>query len=236
MSTGTTSRVRDQQLLRGVLKTLALRWDLTPAQLTAVERRSWVLAAARGTLIAERGARFSGIFTLGLGSVKLMLRGSESARTVRIVAAGQSFGEALALLGKPSPFDAVALTASKLVVIPSAVVIGLMENDARFARRIAFMIAERYYELLAELQSATTQRSVQRLAAYLRSLASEAAESSYAVTLPVSKTLLAERLGMKKETLSRLLRQLAEQKLIEVSSRNVHVLDGLRLAELARAH
>jgi DNA-binding IclR family transcriptional regulator len=50
----------------------------------------------------------------------------------------------------------------------------------------------------------------------------------------MSKTLLAARLGMKKETLSRLLSDLARQGLIEVSGRDIAIRDAARLRELAQ--
>ena len=50
--------------------------------------------------------------------------------------------------------------------------------------------------------------------------------------LPVSKTLLAARLDMKKETLSRLLRRLAADGLIKVSGREIAILDRERLERL----
>jgi CRP-like cAMP-binding protein len=51
--------------------------------------------------------------------------------------------------------------------------------------------------------------------------------------LPFSKTLIAARLAMKKETLSRLLRQFTDQDLIAVSRGEVSVLDRDRLTKLA---
>jgi CRP-like cAMP-binding protein len=55
------------------------------------------------------------------------------------------------------------------------------------------------------------------------------ANGSNEVQLPFSKTLLAARLGMKKETLSRLLRQFAEDGVIAVTRRRVAILDRERL-------
>jgi len=57
---------------------------------------------------------------------------------------------------------------------------------------------------------------------------------THTVRLPVSKTLVAARLGITKETLSRLLRSLAERRLIEVSQREIAILDRAALSEMAR--
>jgi CRP-like cAMP-binding protein len=46
----------------------------------------------------------------------------------------------------------------------------------------------------------------------------------------VSKTVVAALVGVKKETLSRLLRDLSERRLIEVSRRDITILDREQLA------
>ena len=51
--------------------------------------------------------------------------------------------------------------------------------------------------------------------------------------LPATKTAVAARLGVKKETLSRLLHALAARSVIEVRGRDVAILDRAGLAALA---
>jgi CRP-like cAMP-binding protein len=53
------------------------------------------------------------------------------------------------------------------------------------------------------------------------------------VDLPVSKTIVAARLGMKKETLSRLLHQFTADGIIGVARREIAILDRARLASVA---
>jgi CRP/FNR family transcriptional regulator len=53
------------------------------------------------------------------------------------------------------------------------------------------------------------------------------------VRLPATKTAIAARLGVTRETLSRLLRELATRGLIEVARNEIMIFDRARLAELA---
>jgi CRP-like cAMP-binding protein len=53
------------------------------------------------------------------------------------------------------------------------------------------------------------------------------------VHLPVSKTVVAARLGLKKETLSRLLQKFSSAGLIAVSHRDIAILNVGRLTEIA---
>jgi DNA-binding MarR family transcriptional regulator len=54
------------------------------------------------------------------------------------------------------------------------------------------------------------------------------------VQLPASKTVIAARLGVTKETLSRLLRQMSDEGLIAMSKRELTLRDRERLAAAAR--
>ena len=107
------------------------------------------------------------MFGLAYGSVKLSLRGQDGEeRVLQLVSAGQTFGEANSLLGRPGHGEAIALADSKLVVIPATAIFALMDRETRFARAVALLLAERTLEMLAEVESAM-QRGAQRLASYL---------------------------------------------------------------------
>jgi CRP-like cAMP-binding protein len=221
--------------MQGVLKTASLFRSAAPAQIADLTRQCWCRHAKRGESIVAKGARLPGVFAVAIGTVKLALRGEPGAeRVVRLVGAGQTFGEPSALLGQPARFEASAVTDCKLVVIPSAAIFGLIERDPRCAREIVLALAERASELLAELESTSVHGGAQRLAQFLGSLAEPVEGNGGCVArLPTSKTLIASRLGMKKETLSRLLRAFSQSGLIEVAQREISILDRARLAELA---
>jgi CRP-like cAMP-binding protein len=229
--------MRDLRFAEGVVSNLSLFSGISPSQLAAVAKHCWTLSARRGDTLVSRDERLAGVYALAYGSVKLALRSADrEERVLRLVGAGQTFGEAAALLGRASRYEALALVESRLIVIPSAAIFNLLDRDPRFARNMVKRLAARTFELLAELETATMRRGSQRLASYLDSLVEPAAAvGSCTVQLPVSKTLVAARLGVKKETLSRLLRQFADEGVISVSRREITILDRQRLAALAEA-
>jgi CRP-like cAMP-binding protein len=226
----------DLRLVQGLVPRLRIFSSVAPATLAPLVKQCWVLPAPRGTSITQRGASLPGVFGVAYGSVKLSLRSQDGEeRVLQLVSAGQTFGEAKSLLGRAGRCEAMALVDSKLVVIPAAAIFSLMDRDPRFARAMTLLLAERALELLTEVESAM-QRSAQRLASYLGSLTETAdgnGNGSCTVRLPVSKTLVAARLGVKKETLSRLLRQFATEGLIEVSRRDIAILDRAGLSRLS---
>ena len=236
--------VRDQRLIEGVVSAIPLLAGASPAQMAAVVRHCSTLSARRGEAIASRDSCLPGVFAVGYGTVKLALRGPDGEeRVLRLVGAGQTFGEATALLGRPCRYEARALGDCKLVIIPSSSILALIDRDPRLARQVVNTLAERSFELIGEVESSCLRRGSQRLASYLASLAEPAAgaggnggngaSGSRTVRLPATKTVIASRLDMKKETLSRLLRSLSEQGLIQVAQREITILDPERLAALA---
>ncbi len=225
----------DRSLIEGVLANVTLFRGATPAQIGALAAQCWTMGARRGEAFVAKGTRLPGAFTIAHGSAKLCVRGHNGdEKVVRFLRAGQPFGLANALLGRPAAFEASAVSDCKLVVVPAAAVFALLEADPRRARQAMLVLAERNLDLLAELEAVTLRNGAQRLASYVRSLADRTPNgATYTVRLPASKTLVASRLDMKKETLSRLLRALSGQGMIRVAGGEITVLDEASLARLA---
>lgn len=227
----------DRRLIHGVLGNTDLFRGVGPQQAAAIAAQCWSVEAKRSQPIVTKGARLPGLFAIAFGTVKLALRqGDSGQRVVRLVQAGQTFGEATAILGRVANFEAIAVTPCRLVVVPSAAILGLIDCDPRGARQLIFELAKRNLELLEEIESSSMRRTAQRLATYLASLAEPAGANGSGVRkvrLPATKTLIASRLDMKKETLSRLLGRLARMGLIEVAGGDITLLDPERLGALA---
>jgi CRP-like cAMP-binding protein len=219
-----------------VLANTELLRGLAPLQAAALAAQCWTIEAKRTQPIAPKGERLPGVFAIAYGTVKLAFRqGADGQRVVRLAQAGQTFGEASALLGRAACVEAMAVTACRLVVVPSAAILELIDCDPRGARQVVLALARRNLELLAEIESSSLHRSGQRFAAYIASLPASShgnGDSACRVRLPASKSLIASRLDMKKETLSRLLRALTADGLIAVDGGEITLLDRERLGRL----
>lgn len=224
----------DRSLIEGAVSRSRLFRGISPDQNQAIARESWTIAAQRGGVLATRYGRLPGVFLVAVGMAKLSLRAGDGEEHVtRVVVPGDSFGVSTAMLEEPCRYEARALAYSKLVVIPSAVILTLIDRDSRFARHIVKSLAERCADLLAKVESTCTRDSEQRLAFYLAKLMSPAGPvDNCTVRLPVSKTVIASLLDMTKETLSRGLHSLSARGLIRVSRDEVAILDRSRLESL----
>ena len=232
---GANGNARDPRLVEGVIANLPLFRDVCRSNVAQIATHARIEYCRRGALIARQGEPLTGVIALGYGIAKLVLprrRGDE--RVLRFVGANESFGEAAALLGRPCPVDAFALADTLLAVIPVRSLRHLQERDNVLAGNLVKVLAEGMLELIAGIDASVGRSSAQRLAAYLQSLADpQTAATSCAVQLPVTKTAVAAHLGITKETMSRLLRDLKDRGLILMDRSTITILDRARLAVIA---
>jgi len=227
---------RDPRLIEGIVSNLPLFRDVSRASIALVASQARIEHFRRGALIARQGAPLPGVIAFAYGLAKLVLpRRKGDERVLRFVGANESFGEAATLLERPCPVDAVALADAMLAVIPVRVLRQLQERDCVFANNLVRTLAEGLLGLVADIDARAGRSSAQRLAAYLDALASSRDDEAAccAVQLPVTKTALAARLGITKETMSRLLRELKDQRLILMDRGSITILDRARLAGIA---
>jgi CRP-like cAMP-binding protein len=232
---GKRKAIRDPRLIEGVLANLPLMDGVSRQVVRELSTQSTVLSVKRGEVPVSRGQSVRGVYAIAYGSVKKRLRHPSGAeRVLALLGPGDTFAEVPALLAQPSRVEVVALADSMLLMINAACISVQTERDPRLARNVANVLARRLQALLGELERGMLP-SLQRLAAYIDSLAEPGAEpGSWVARLPVSKTLIAARLDMKKETLSRLLHELAERGTISVSRRVITILDRAGLAAVHR--
>jgi CRP/FNR family transcriptional regulator len=197
------------------------------ARLAALARRAAVREARAASSVLRHGEPVPGLMVVRHGLVKLSL-GGDPQRVLRLVGPGESFAEAPLLAGEPAQLDAVAVTPCALVIVPREPLLALFERDRLFARLLLATLCRRALALVAEFEATAVHGARERLAGYLCSLGD-------AARLPAPKAVIASRLGMTKETLSRLLRAFIDEGLIAVSSREIRVLDRPRLTAAGRA-
>lgn len=234
-ATTNNNDARHDRIVESVVANMAMLRDATRSQLAEIAAHARARTLQRGTVACRLGEPMPGILIVAFGLLKLSLPRSESEeRVLRLVGANESFGEAPALLDRPAPFDAATLSESLLVVVPRAPVLRLIERNSVVAQSLVAHLAEDCLSLLSELQALAQHNGVQRLASYLVSLAErEQGADGCQVRLPASKTTVAARLSIQKETLSRMLRDLTQRGCIRVEGRAITILDRERLAGLA---
>jgi CRP-like cAMP-binding protein len=126
---------------------------------------------------------------------------------IALFARGESFAEAVMFLGSTFPVSAAAVDETRLLVIPAEPFRRALQSDNQLCFKMMAAMALHLRRLVGQVEQLTARSSSERLAEFLLSLARGGAESAI-VHLPYDKSLLAARLGMQPETLSRALTKL----------------------------
>jgi CRP-like cAMP-binding protein len=236
MDTAADETGQNDRATERLLRATALFENLAPAHIGRLAALSRKQTIRRGSTICSQGEPMPAVVALADGSAMLALRRPDGGRrTVRFIGAREIFGLATALHNRPCPVDVIALADSLVISVPVPPLLRLLGMDPGFARDLLRELADDYLALLEELQASVQKNAVQRLASYLASLAEpNGTPHTWIARLPVSKTVLADRLGITKETMSRLLRELMAQGAIEVARRDITILDRSLLASAGR--
>jgi CRP-like cAMP-binding protein len=183
-------------------------------------------------LLFRQGEPATDFFIVVNGWVKLFrITASGEETVIHILAKGDSFAEAVAFTGRNYPATAEAVTAVRVVRLPAAHLIRCLREDPDIALAMIASTLQHLHHLVQQIEQLKAQSGVQRVAAFLTSLCSTE-HGSCAIALPYDKALIAARLGLKPESLSR---AFAKLKVVGVSvdASSVMVCDVAKLRQFA---
>lgn len=165
----------------------------------------------RGATIFLQGERASAIYIVAEGWIKLYRIAPNGAEAVvGVFTRGASFGEAVAFRNDTYPVAAEAVTDCALIRIEADAFLRQIRENPEVAISILSATYTHLHGLVAQVEQLKAQTGAQRVAEFLLELA-PCAEGACQVTLPYDKVLIAGRLGMKPESLSRAFARLKEQ-------------------------
>jgi CRP-like cAMP-binding protein len=217
-----------------IISRLPLFQKLAPDQIAALEPACRERRLSKGEMLFQKGDPAKGFFVVVFGQIKLAFPSAQgNEKVVEILGPQQSFGEAVMFMGRPYPVFAEALTDTLLLAIGSAPVFELLAVDPLFARRMLAGLSTRLHALVQDVETYSLRSSTQRVVGYLLQQCQQAAstEGSFDISLPTSKQVIASRLNLTPETLSRIFHELSTSGLIGVSGRKITINDMTRLRE-----
>ena len=186
----------------------------------------------RGATIFLQGERASAIYIVAEGWVKLYRISPNGAEAVvAVFTKGSSFGEAVAFRHDVYPVAAEAVTDCSLIRIDADTIINLIRESPEIAISILSATFLHLHGLVAQVEQLKARTGAQRVAEFLLELAG-ATHGSCEVTLPYDKVLIAGRLGMKPESLSRAFARLRDYG-VTVRHNNAAIADIAVLRELS---
>ncbi len=197
--------------------------DSEIAHLAVVARE---VGLSKGQILFQKGTLLNGFYVVVHGQIKLAFSSPQGQeKVVSIVGPGQSFGEAVMFMERPCPVFAQALADTRLLYIAKQGIFAAIEHDSAFARRMLAGLSMRLHGLIRDVEDYSLHSSTQRVIGFLLQLAGTPTNGPIEFELPASKQVIASRLNLTPETLSRVLHSLSEPGLIAVKGRQIIVLD-----------
>ena len=228
---GTAKRVGKQIDIGRVLANLPLFQQLRESEIANLAAGTREIGLSKGQILFQKGCWLDGFYVTVYGQIKLAFSSPQGhEKVVSIVGPGQSFGEAVMFMERPCPVMAQALEDSRLLYIAKQGIFAAIDRDSAFARRMLAGLSMRLHGLIRDVEDYSLRSSAQRVIGFLLQLAGTATDGRADFELPASKHVIASRLNLTPETLSRILHGLSESGLIAVKGKRIAVLDVARLS------
>ncbi|KAA3650884.1 Crp/Fnr family transcriptional regulator [Denitromonas sp.] len=212
----------------GLLSRMPLFSALSADDLQQVADATREKRIQKGEMLFQRGDQPKGFYYVIFGQIKLAFsspNGNE--KVVEILGPHQSFGEAVMFMDRQYPVFAESLADTLLLHITRDAVFNLIDQDAGFARRMLAGMAIRLHSMVRDVESYSLRSSTQRVIGYLLQQVPDAPcqgtqQGTQAdVDLPTSKQIIASRLNLTPETLSRIFHELSSAGLITVQGKHI---------------
>jgi len=217
------------------LKNVPLFREMNEEHLRYVAEHARFFTLEKDQFVFHKGDTCKGLYIVVQGNIKISFLSMDGKEHVaRIVVPGQSFAEAMAFLKKPSPATVQAMTPARVLLIPSEVIFKCINESSPCARNMLAGLSRRLHLLIMELESVTLHSSQQRIIGFLlQHIQAEADKTNKTqIRLEINKSTIASLLNITPETLSRILRQLSEEGLINVHGRVIQIKDIEKLRSL----
>ena len=207
---------------------------LNPEDFDEIIQKSHAKQLAENTVLFEQGSLLTAIYLLTSGGIKLQrLAPNGDEKVIEIIRPGQTFAEAALFSGGSCyPVSAISISPSVVVAIHAETYLKLLENSNGLCLNLLAKLSQKLHWMVNEVDRLTLHNATFRLVDYLLSHIPENSNDRTGVSLVAPKHVIASRLSIKPETLSRTLKSLAKQGLINLDGSQIELIDIVKLRQL----
>ena len=211
--------------------------DADLAQLAAITvRRTF----KKGETLFSEGEEATGFYLLVSGSIKLCRMSHDGREKVlHFVQPRETFAEAAFFGDGRYPAEARAIESGEVIYLPKEGFLELMTRNPNFTLNLVVSLSLQLRRFARQIEELSFADVTSRLASFLVRRASEKSTSYDGITyvdLGIKKGELASRLGTASETISRTLRKLMNEGIIEVQGNRVLIHQMEKLHKLCERY
>ena len=223
-------------LKKNNLKNIKLLSHLSESELMNFKRqiRWWNVASGKSIIHKESDNR--DVFFVLAGSVRVV-NYSSSGREIALAnfKVGEYFGEIAAIDGKPRSANAIAVSDCVLASIAPSIFRSLIKYNSNISMEVMKRFAQIIRIADERIMDLSTLKVVQRVYIELLKMVERdvAAPELWVIRPMLSHSAIASHVGTTRETVARVLGQLAQAKIVERKSKALYIRNKKRLEELA---
>lgn len=204
---------------------------LKPKALAVLLAEASVFNLRPGHALFRQGEPAQAFFVILDGWIKLYrITPAGDEAVLNVLTRGESFAEAVTFTSGRYPATACAVTPARVMVIPASHVMNCIREMPDVAIAMIASTSQHLQRMVQQIEQLMAQSATQRVAEFLASLAPNA-RGPCTITLPYDKSLIAGRLGLKPESLSRVFAKLRSVG-VDVRASTVVVRDMAQLCKL----
>jgi CRP-like cAMP-binding protein len=193
-----------------------------------------LITYSHDTLLFSQGDAADRFFIVLEGQVRLLALTEDGTQSVvEVFEPVSTFAEAAMFASRRFPLSAEVLGGSRLINVPAAPFIKKLSADRQAAFKMMAALSRWQHRLVHEISELKVKSPGQRLAAFLLAL-TDVESGPAEVTLPFRKTLIASRIGITPESLSRAMSRLKALG-VSGSSNTIQIKDVEKLKAYCKA-
>ncbi len=185
-----------------------------------------------GEIMFHRGDEADSFFYIVDGRLSLsVISATGEKKIIEVARPGMTIAEAIAFLqAKRYPVTTEALSPCTVVRIPHREYVAVLSQSPEACLRLLADLSKHLHARVRDIENLTVQNAKYRFSSYLLDHVTKTNGDKAEARLSLPRNVIASRLSVQPETLSRILRSLAEEGVISIDDRDVHIhsLSALR--------
>ncbi len=222
------ARPADHETLFAKLQTVPVLQGLDPTSIAQLAKSAIRRAYAPGGVIFLEGDAALALYYVDVGWVKVVKMSPDGREQIlRLWGPGELFGGVGVFVNRPAPATAIALESTEIWILQHETIRQVFKANPAMALPVMEFMANRISELMELVADLSLHTVTERLA---RALLEQAEGDVVQRPRWATQSEMAARLGTVPDVLSRALRTLVEEELIELSRHQIRILNHQGLA------